>query len=179
MWASYVGEPKGRIPSEHQLEIGRALSTYNDGGWGGLVRRGKHRDGAFDPALVTAAAKLIRDRWEPEPLPTWVTCVPSRKHPALVPEFAKALASDLGLPFVEIVRNVRDIPPQKQMENSAQQLRNVYGAFELVDEPSPERVLLVDDIADSRWTLTVVGVALRQAGSGPVYPFVLSKAVSA
>jgi ATP-dependent DNA helicase RecQ len=39
-------------------------------------------------------------------------------------------------------------------------------------------VLLVDDLVDSRWTLTVVAAALLQAGSGPVSPFVLAKAVS-
>ena len=39
-------------------------------------------------------------------------------------------------------------------------------------------VLLVDDIIDSGWTLTVIGAALREAGSGPVYPLVLARAVS-
>ena len=44
--------------------------------------------------------------------------------------------------------------------------------------PAGEAVLLVDDIADSRWTLTVAGAVLLEAGSGPVAPFVLAKAVS-
>ena len=39
-------------------------------------------------------------------------------------------------------------------------------------------VLLVDDIVDSRWTLTAVGIVLREAGSGPVYPFVLTRAMT-
>jgi ATP-dependent DNA helicase RecQ len=34
-------------------------------------------------------------------------------------------------------------------------------------------VLLVDDITDTGWTLTVVGLLLRQAGASAVYPFVL------
>jgi ATP-dependent DNA helicase RecQ len=34
-------------------------------------------------------------------------------------------------------------------------------------------VLLVDDTADSKWTLTEVGARLREAGAGPVYPLVL------
>jgi ATP-dependent DNA helicase RecQ len=178
VWPSSLGEPKGKISEEHQLKVGRALSVYNDGGWGGLVRRGKQRDGAFDPALVTAAAKLIRERWSPDPFPAWLTCVPSRDHPTLVPDFARALAEVLGIPFMQIVRKVRDIPPQKEMENSAQQLRNVYRAFEVTGEPPADPVLLVDDIVDSGWTLTVIGTALRDAGAGPVYPFVLAKAVS-
>jgi ATP-dependent DNA helicase RecQ len=39
-------------------------------------------------------------------------------------------------------------------------------------------VLLVDDLVDSRWTLTVVAAAVLEAGSGPVSPFVLAEAVS-
>ena len=45
-----------------------------------------------------------------------------------------------------------------------------------LDTPGP--CLLIDDIVDSRWTLTVVGVALREAGSGPVFPFALAQALS-
>jgi ATP-dependent DNA helicase RecQ len=35
-------------------------------------------------------------------------------------------------------------------------------------------VLLVDDLVDSRWSLTVAGRLLRRAGAGPVLPFVLA-----
>jgi ATP-dependent DNA helicase RecQ len=35
-------------------------------------------------------------------------------------------------------------------------------------------VLLVDDTADSKWTLTLVADLLQRPGSGPVYPFVLA-----
>jgi ATP-dependent DNA helicase RecQ len=41
-----------------------------------------------------------------------------------------------------------------------------------------EPVLLVDALVDSRWTLTVVGAALLEAGSGSVSPLVLATAVS-
>jgi ATP-dependent DNA helicase RecQ len=37
---------------------------------------------------------------------------------------------------------------------------------------------LVDDLVDSRWTLTVATAALLEAGKGPVAPFVLAKSVS-
>ncbi len=35
-------------------------------------------------------------------------------------------------------------------------------------------VLLVDDLADSRWTMTVAGRELRRAGASGVLPFVLA-----
>jgi len=35
-------------------------------------------------------------------------------------------------------------------------------------------VLLVDDLADSRWTMTVAGRELRRAGASAVLPFALA-----
>ena len=61
------------------------------------------------------------------------------------------------------------------MENSYQQARNVLEAFEVADvRPGP--VLLVDDVVDSRWTLTVIGNKLSTAGAGPVYAVALADA---
>ena len=45
-------------------------------------------------------------------------------------------------------------------------------AAELVALDGP--VLLIDDIADSRWTITVAARALRRAGAANVLPFVLA-----
>jgi ATP-dependent DNA helicase RecQ len=142
------------------------------------VRDGRHEREHFDDELVGAAAELIRERWAPDPMPAWVTCVPSMAHPSLVRDFASRLAAALGLPFHDIVVKVAENQPQAVMQNSAQQLRNVWEAFEIRGAVPAEPVLLVDDISDSRWTLTVVGRALRLAGSGPVWPFVLAQAVS-
>ena len=60
------------------------------------------------------------------------------------------------------------------MQNSQMQYRNVRNAFE-IGEPVPAGpVLLLDDMVDSRWTMTVVGESLRQGGAGPVLPFALA-----
>jgi len=179
-WPSNLGDggPKGRIAEDERLEPGRALSVIGDGGWGRLVRNGRYEREHFDDELVGAAAELIRERWAPDPAPTWVTCVPSMSHPSLVPDLASRLAAALGLPFHDVVVKVAENQPQAVMQNSAQQLRNVWEAFEVRGEVPAEPVLLVDDLSDSRWTLTVIGRALRLAGSGPVWPFVLAQAVS-
>jgi len=161
MWAT-----GGRIPPEQQCLPGRALCVYGDGGWGTNVRDHKI-DGSFGDELVDALADLVR-QWSPEPAPVWVTYVPSLRDPGLVASLAGRLAGRLGLPFHAVVRKVRATRPQKEMENSIQQYRNVADAF-AVDLP---------DIYDSRWTLTVVGAALRQTGSGPVHPLVLAQAQS-
>ena len=172
-------EPRKRLPdgeriaAEHRPADGRALTRWGDGGWGKLVRSGK-QDGRFDDRLVAAARDLISDRWRPEPAPEWVTHVPSLRRPELVPDFASRLAQSLGLACKDVVVKVRETEPQKTMQNSQQQYRNVRDAFEITGEVPFGPVLLVDDMVDSRWTLTVVGLLLREAGAGPVLPFALA-----
>ena len=90
--------------------------------------------------------------------------------------FARQLAEMLGIPCEDVIQKTRETEPQKFMQNTAQQHRNILEAFQ-VNSPVPAGpVLLVDDIVDSRWTLAVIGGLLRQAGSGPVYPFALADA---
>jgi ATP-dependent DNA helicase RecQ len=36
-------------------------------------------------------------------------------------------------------------------------------------------ILLVDDVSDSKWTMTVIGELLLREGSGPVYPFAVAR----
>ena len=167
--------PDGKwIAADHRLEEGRALARWGDGGWGRLVRTGKQQDGRFDDRLVTAARDLVRGRWRPDPAPEWVVCVPSLRRRELVPDFAARLARSLGLACQDVVVKVRHTEPQKTMQNSQQQYRNLRDAFETRGEVPSGAVLLVDDMVDSRWTLTVVGSLLRRAGSGPVLPFALA-----
>ncbi len=162
----------GNLPAELLAEPGRVLCRWGDAGWGRLVKEDKH-SGAFRDELVTAVAEMITRRWQPAPPPRWVTCVPSRRHPRLVHDFAERLAARLGLPFRAAVEKVKDIPPQKDQRNSAYQCRNLDGVFEVKRGIPDSPVLLVDDMVDSRWTVTVVASLLRQAGSGPVFPVAL------
>lgn len=164
------------IAAEQQAEIGRALCAYGDSGWGGLVRDGKYKDGRFDHALVRAAAELIEERWRPEPALTWVTAIPSRRHPKLVYDFAERLSQALNLPFAPVLARIQDAPEQKTMANSVMQVRNVRGSLALSGAVQPGAVLLVDDIVDSKWTFTMAAWLLRSKGSGPVFPFALASA---
>jgi ATP-dependent DNA helicase RecQ len=179
-WPTGVALPShgfhGRIPPGLRAEEGRALSVWGDAGWGKLVRDGKYRAGRFSEELVEACAELLRT-WAPDPVPAWVTCVPSLEHPELVPDFARRLARRLGVPFHSCVRKLRRNHPQKEMENSFQQAHNLDGAF-VVDRQLLARgaVLLVDDVTDSGWTFTVLAALLRQAGCGAVIPLALAVA---
>jgi ATP-dependent DNA helicase RecQ len=114
--------------------------------------------------------------WNPQPAPAWVTCVPSLRHPDLVPNFARRLATALGLPFHTVIAKTDNRPEQKTMANSTQQARNIDGSLALNGRPIPTTpVLLVDDMVDSRWTLTVSAWLLRTNGVDQVWPMALSQ----
>jgi len=164
----------GRIAPVHQSRPGKALCVWGDAGWGGLVRQGKYHDHHFSGELVAACVALIRE-WNPQPAPLWVTCIPSRRHPDLVPDFARRLGAALNLPFIASLDKTHDRPEQKTMANSTQQARNIDGSLAVRTETLlPGPVLLVDDMVDSRWTLTVAAWLLRSHGSGEVFPLALA-----
>lgn len=165
----------GNIPPPLRAEAGKALCMWGDAGWGGLVRQGKYHDRRFSDELIAACVTLIR-QWNPQPFPSWVTAVPSLRHPELVPNFAARLAEALDLPFQMSLEKTDNRPEQKTMANSIQQARNIDGSLAIsVAEIPTGPVLLVDDMVDSRWTLTVSAWLLRQHGSGVVWPLVLGQ----
>ena len=164
------------IPSEFQNGEGRSLCYYNDPGRGILVKQGKYTDGKFDIVLEDAAVHLIMNVWRPDPFPVWVTAIPSLRHPTLVANFSKNIASKLGIPFYPILQRISNAPEQKTMQNSSMQARNVIGTLEIEGDIPKGPVLLIDDIVDSGWTLTMAGFLLRKKGSDIVYPFTLAKA---
>jgi ATP-dependent DNA helicase RecQ len=108
-----------------------------------------------------------------------VVTLASRQRPQLVASVATQLAEVGRLPVLGEVRRRRE-DDRGGRGNSAQRLRSVWGQFEVNDglaralvglEGAP--VLLVDDIVDTGWTLTVVAALLRERGSGPVLPLAL------
>lgn len=164
---------QGNFPDSLRAEEGRVLSRWGDSGWGAEVARDKHR-GYFSDSLVAGLAEMISDRWAPNPPPSWVCCAPSLQHPELVPDFARRLAQFLELPFVDVIVKVRDNQPQKLQQNRYHQCQNLDGVFQVSSALPNGPVLLVDDIIDSGWTMTVLAALLRQAGCEKVYPVALA-----
>jgi ATP-dependent DNA helicase RecQ len=172
-WAQ--GSDPSVIRVGHRCEAGRVLSTWRDGGWGQMVYEGKYTQGHFADDLVEACAQMIKG-WDPQPRPAWVTCVPSQKRPRLVPGFAIRLAQRLKLPFLDILVKTVDRAEQKSMSNSYQQMHNVQGSLGLTGNVPDSAGFLIDDVVDSRWTITVATWLLRSNGAGPIFPVVLSLA---
>ena len=176
-----LGVPlKGRIAASEAMETGRALARLSDLGWGQRLRplvRGE--DSPTDPRLLQACVPILRD-WNWPARPAAVVSVPSRRHPLLVESLARGLSEIGRLPYLGALALVDGGPTGEAGGNSAFRLAGVWGrlavgadlgsALSGLDGP----VLLVDDVADSRWTLTVAAQALRQAGAAAVLPFVLA-----
>jgi ATP-dependent DNA helicase RecQ len=171
-WPQGIPGLRGKIPAELRVQPGRALATLGGPGWGPVITELLAADGPVPDELVDAVVRVL-GRWDWPERPAWVTFVPSRRHPKLVEDLASRIAEIGRLPLRRVLERTRDDPPQLEMANSAHQCRNVHGAFAVTEPVPPGGVLLVDDAADSKWTLTVVGALLRERGAGPVHPLVL------
>jgi ATP-dependent DNA helicase RecQ len=92
----------------------------------------------------------------------------------LVRDFAMRVAGALQLRYVDLLGKT-DAPQQKEMENSAHQCANAFLSFYVKEKIDvPKNILLIDDVVDSRWTFTVCGYRLMEAGAEKVYPFALA-----
>ena len=162
---------KTKIESEFQFKGGIVLSNYADAGYGMAVQKGKYLDGYFSDELVDASVKILSEFIKNNNI-EWITPVTSKRHPKLVPDFAKRLADRLGIGYFEGIKKL-DAEEQKKFENSDGQYKNANNSFEII-QVKKENILLVDDMVDSRWTFTVCTIKMREMGSGDIYPFALA-----
>ncbi|MBE8528378.1 hypothetical protein ILP97_64870 [Amycolatopsis sp. H6(2020)] len=106
--------------------------------------------------------------------------MPSVSRPRLVDSLARGLAAAGRLPYLGALELDGAVPPGPRGGNSAYSLAGVWGRFgvgpelaaRLAEVEGP--VLLVDDLVDTRWTLTVAARQLRLAGAPAVLPFALA-----
>ena len=162
---------KTKIESEFQFKSGIVLSNYADAGYGMAVQKGKYVDGYFSDELVDASVKILSEFIKNNNI-EWITPVTSKRHPKLVPDFAKRLADKLDIGYFEGIKKL-DAEEQKKFENSDGQYQNANDSFEII-QIKKENILLVDDMVDSRWTFTVCAMKMREKGSGDIYPFALA-----
>ena len=182
-----VGVPlKGRIAPAEQSRPGRAVGRLSDLGWGARLRAlvdPGAADGAMTADLADAVIEVLKawahgdDRWEERPVA--VVAVGSHRRPQLVRSLASHVAGVGRLPFLGTVTSAHT-GTSGPRGNSAQRVRALHDAFRLpgdlvaavstLDGP----VLLVDDLVDSGWTMTLAGRALRHAGAPAVVPLALA-----
>jgi ATP-dependent DNA helicase RecQ len=174
---------KGRIPAGERVEQGRALARLTDLGWGGTLRElfaAGSPDREADEALVRACAKVLGE-WDWAERPAAIVSIPSRRRPLLIGSVARGLSALGRLPYLGSLDLVAGGPTGTPGGNSVYRLGSVWQRFDvgpaLAAELTPlagRPVLLVDDLVDSRWTMTIAGRSLRNAGVSSVLPFALA-----
>jgi ATP-dependent DNA helicase RecQ len=191
LWPSNLatlGVPlSGRISADEAAEPGRALARFTDLGWGSAVRAAVDAaapDADAPEHLVRGAVEVLVE-WKADwaERPAAIASISGRTHPRLVHTLAEALGSVGRLPHIGAI--VHDGPPRPAARtNSAQRLVQLWGTLTLeqglVDhlfgDFAGRPVLLLDDVTDSGWTLTLAARLLRQAGASAVYPLTLGVA---
>lgn len=90
-------------------------------------------------------------------------------------ELALMLSNEAGAPVLDALRRVRATLPQYELGRGERQ-RNVSEAFACaLPAVRGRKVLLVDDLATTGWTLEECARALRAAGAAEVSAFVLAR----
>ena len=175
-----IGVPvKGKISADESLQPGRALARLSDLGWGQRLREVLRDDSPASAELLRACVPVLAE-WPWAQRPVAVVAVPSRSHPTLVTSLAAGLAQIGRLPLLGSLDLAHGGPIGEPGGNSAFRLSGVWERFVVGPELAAALagvngpVLLVDDLVSSRWTLTVAGRALRQAGVPAVLPFALA-----
>jgi ATP-dependent DNA helicase RecQ len=116
----------------------------------------------------------VLGEWDWAERPVAVVSVPSRRHPQLVDSVARGFADAGRLPYLGPLALLNGGPSGEPGGNSAYRLSSVWDRFGVEAQLPDGPILLVDDLADSRWTLTVAARALRLAGATAVLPFALA-----
>ena len=140
---------------------------------------GRAVDTEVPPELARACLRVWKG-WDWPRRPVAVAWVPSLTRPRLVESLATGIASAGRLTPLGPLDLNPAAEPLTRSTNSAYRVRDVWHRFRVPERMrqavahTPGPILLVDDLADSRWTLTIAGRLLRRAGAEEVLPFTLA-----
>jgi len=163
---------KGKITG---AEEGRVVARLTDLGLGQALRD-LFRPGAPDQevpvALVQGVVAALAD-WAPRP--DGIVGFESRTHPVLLDSLVDGLSRHLRLPVLgRVVIRDDSVEPGHGATNSAQRIAAVSRRHELrAADVADQRVLLVDDLVASGWSMTLAAHWLRTDGAAAVLPLAL------
>ena len=168
-------ERDGRKKIDNPNETGLALAKYGDAGYGEMVQYDKYKSIEFREELVEKAVAVLLERIGDEHYSV-VTNIPSNRN-LKVKIFAQKVARRLGYQYMDLLEVSGMGTQQKTMQNAIFQYRNAVEKIKIQEDinvPKGINIVLIDDLVDSRWTLTVAGRLLKKAGVGKVFPFCLA-----
>jgi ATP-dependent DNA helicase RecQ len=194
MWPTGMRElgvdVSGKIGPDLAAQSGRALGRLTDLGWGPRLRSllATEAPDADVPGDVIAAVVKVLAAWSWDQRPASVVSLPSRTRPQLIASLASQIAEIGQLPYLGPLAYATSgpavSPATSRQHNSAQRLHALWHAFEVPEGVRREvtrlagPVLLVDDLVDTGWTITVAAMTLREAGAAAVLPLALAAAAN-
>ncbi|MGB3482244.1 MAG: RecQ family ATP-dependent DNA helicase [Mycobacterium sp.] len=154
--------------------VGRAIGRLTDLGWGARLRAVLDGPDAEAPDDLVRAAVDVLAAWKWETRPVGVLALDSESHPQLIGSLARRLAELGRLTDLGTLRYAVERRPVTAA-NSAYRVAALHGSWETPVLPELSGpLLLVDDRADTGWTLTMASRVLRQAGAPEVLPFAIA-----
>ena len=168
-WASGLPDRKGKITF---LAPGRALAYADDPAWNTELAELWRTDRPAPPAVLEGLVEVLK-RWSKSwDRPVAVTAIPSRRFPTLVDSVAQHIATIGRLPLVDALA-VSGPPPSADSSSSVRAKDLLYRTTLRDGVAFTGPVLLVDDTIRTRWTVTVAGSLLAEAGATAVLPLVI------
>ncbi len=153
---------------------GRAIARLTDLGYGQQLRqlfRDETPDGPVPEGLARAMVAVLAD-WQPGV--DAIVTVDSLRRPTLVGDLGAGLSRYLRVPVTgRYVIVDPHVAPGQGAVNSAQRVAAVSRRYGF-EGSAAGRILLVDDLVGTGWTLTLAAQALRQAGATEVLPLTLA-----
>ena len=165
-------EMSGRITDGAQ--VGRAIGRLTDLGWGARLRALLAEPDAEVPEDVVTAAVDVLAAWDWQTRPTAVLGLDSLTHPRLIGSLVGRLSQLGRLTDLGVLRYSPQHRPVTAV-NSAYRVAALRGCWETPDLGGVTGpVLLVDDLTDTGWTMTMAARVVRAAGADEVLPFAIA-----
>ncbi|WP_230207682.1 DEAD/DEAH box helicase [Microlunatus sp. Gsoil 973] len=167
LWPSRIDGVKGKI---NFLAEGRAIAYADDPAWQQTLATLWQRDAVAPREVLDGAVEVLK-RWSRGwQRPVAVVPMPSRRFPILINSIAGHLGQVGRLPVVDALGIVGRRPTDDA--TSATRVRELLDGLALRQGVAFDgAVLLVDDTIRTRWTLTVAGKLITDAGATTVLPF--------
>lgn len=164
-----------KIVESERMKEGWVLTNDYYSTLGKLVQKGKNIDRIFSQELVSKSAEFLKDKVKLYHIDL-IVAVPSLRTKDLVPRYARAVANLLNVTYEDAIIKTKNTPKQNTKMNSAMQYDNIRDTFKINETViQGKTILLMDDMIESTWTLTVIASDLLKAGAHAVYPFSITR----
>lgn len=164
-----VGDGKLSIKQQFRLQDGLIMCAYSDTKLGQRLQQEITEDKTLSDESMELIYKCLGDYIAANNIVN-VTYVPSNSRPEMLPRVAEKIAERFGLVCYAGLQKTSNTDSDEELNNSYMQWQRAWNSYAAVDTMEGN-TLLIDDMVDSKWTMTCCGYKLLEMGNGNVWPF--------